>query len=202
MGSNNPLTTDSDMSGIFDDPTFSNLQYENYGAADSPFDANRFFNLSSLEAADSPNFAAPTPPKGNFDGDSTFTPQQRQTQPLPTRSLVSSRSAESSSQDSNSETSARRKRKTTSESPPTEHMTGVKMANQYFKTEDPRTDSNNYHALQNFKQSMNNLSLDQDFMAGNAAMNSQFDFESAASSPGVDMSRMHGASLNVGPPVS
>ena len=80
-------------------------------------------------------------------------------------------------------------------------MTGVKMENRQFKKEDTMADANKYRSLQNFKQSMNNLSLDQEFMSPNAAMNGQFDFDSAASSPGMDMSRMNRSSLRSGPPV-
>lgn len=210
MGSENQHLADSDMSGIFDDPTFNSLQYDNYVSSDSPFDASRLFDLSGAGAADSPNFAVGTPSKAGLEGEYRA---QQQTQAFHTHSVLSSHSAESSSQDSSSETSTRHKRKTTSESPPADFMAGLKMDNKntVVKPEHPMPtgDLNNF---QNFGRSMNNLSLEQDFAHGNAAMNSHFDFDSAASSPGMDttgtgyasqvpMNRQMQRSMN-GPPVS
>jgi len=184
MGSEHPHNTDSDMSGIFDDATFNNLQYDNYASADSPFDANRFFNLSAADNVDSPDFDTRTPPRSTLDPQPGASNQRAQG--FPSRSHVSSHSAESSSQDSSSETSVRHKRKTTSESPPTENMAGLKVENVAFKPEDTMMSSNNFSDMQDFEQSMQNLPLDQDFMSGgSAAMTNHFDFDSAASSPGM-----------------
>ena len=158
----------------FDDATFTDLQFDNnYGSADSPFDANRFFNLSAADNIDSPAF-------GSHDVSRT-TNDNNQDQTFHSRSLVSSRSAESSSQDSLSEASVRRKRKTTSEStpsPPTGEMNGLKVEHGGIKPED-MMDANGFQ-MQNFDGSMG---LDQDFMSGNN-MNNHFDFDSATSSPG------------------
>lgn len=182
MGSEHTHATDSDMSGIFDDATFNSLQYDNYASADSPFDANRFFNLSAADNVDSPNFDTRTPPRSVLDIETNSTHQRGLD--LPPRSLVSSRSAESSSQDSSSEASVRRKRKTTSESPPTENMAGLKVENNVIKPEDTMMASNNFQDMQQFERSMQNLPMDQDFMSGSSAMTNHFDFDSAASSPG------------------
>ena len=180
MGSDNLHVMDADMSNIFDDPTFSNLQYDNYAGSDSPFDTNRLFDLNGAGSADSPNFTSRTPSKAGIDSDMT-----QQAQPFNTRSLISSHSAESSSQDSSSESSDRRKRKTTSESPPADHIAGIKIAGNSTRAQGIVMDPSNFQNLQQFGTSMNNLSLEQEFAAGNsAAMNNHFDFDSAASSPG------------------
>lgn len=181
MSSEHINVNDSDMTGIFDDAAFNNIQFDNYASADSPFDANRFFNLSAGDTADSPNFDLNDASKLAYDHN-TNQPKQ-QPQAFPSRSLDSSRSAESSSQDSSSEASVRRKRKTTSESPPTENMAGLKVEHGGIKPEDTMMDSNNFQNIQGFGN-MQNMGMDQDFMSGNAAMNNHFDFDSAASSPG------------------
>jgi len=182
MSSNNVHTSDSDMSGIFDDATFSNLQFDNYASVESPFDANRFFDLSAADTSDSPASGTRTPSRPIFE--STSNPAHYQTQPFPPTSLVSPLSAQSSSQGSSSESSGRRKRKTTSESPPTENMAGLKVGNHNIKPEGGMMDTLNYHSAHNPGTSMHDLRLDQDFMTGSTAMNSHFDFDSAASSPG------------------
>lgn len=159
----------------FDDATFTDLQFDNnYASTDSPFDANRFFNLSAAENIDSPAFGSHDPSGTTNDTN----PSNNHGQPFPTGSLVSSRSAESSSQDSSSQASVRRKRKTTSESPPTENMAGLKVEHNGIKPED-MMDANNFQNMQDFGASMG---MDQDF--GNTGMNSHFDFDSATSSPG------------------
>lgn len=164
---------DTDME--FDDATFTDLQFDtNYGSTDSPFDANRFFNLSAADNIDSPAFGSHDPSETTNDTKQTT----KHGLPLPTGSLVSSRSAESSSQDSSSQASDRRKRKTTSESPPIENMAGLKVEHDGIKPED-MMDTNNFQDMQNFGASMG---MDQDF--GNTGMNNHFDFDSATSSPG------------------
>ena len=168
------------MSNIFDDPTFSSLSYDNYAGSDSPFDTNRLFDLNGAGSADSPNFDTRTLSKAGIDGD-----MNQQNQPFNTRSLISSHSAESSSQDSSSESSSRRKRKTTSESPPANHTGGIKIGGNSTRVQGIMVDPNNLQNLQQFGTSMNNLSLDQEFAGHAAAMESHFDFESAASSPGA-----------------
>ena len=172
------------MSGVFDEITFNNLQYDNYVSADSPFDANRFFNLSAADNVDSPGFDSRTPPGSALDTQPSASNQR--VQGVPPRSLVSSRSAESSSQDSSSEASVRRKRKTTSESPPTGDMAGLKVENNIIKPEDTMMSANNFQDLEQFESSMQNLPLDQDYMSGNST---NFDFDSAASSPGMGAGR-------------
>lgn len=192
------VVQDSDMS-MWDDPSFNSL-YDNFGATvESPFDGNRLFDLTAVGAADSPNFAI----KSTFEEDSGRSGHQ--SQPFHSRSLVSSRSAESSSQDSASETSGRKRQNTsaTSESPPATHYVNVKM--EYEGT--PQTNNQgqraqiegsgggvgnpggNMHNLQSFGRSMHALSLEPEFTRANqnTAMNSAFDFDSAASSPGGTM---------------
>ncbi|GAM85856.1 hypothetical protein ANO11243_038640 [Dothideomycetidae sp. 11243] len=182
MSSDGQLPADSDMAGLFDDAAFNSINnYDSYGNADSPFDASRYFNLG----ADSPDYNPRTPSKSFLDQDLTSAPHtaQQQQQQHP-RSFISNYSAESSSQDSSSESSVRHKRKTTSESPPTENLAGLKM------------DSNTMHPvggmdmeglqnMQGYGRPSHNFSLDQDMLGGNIDMNAAFDFDSAASSPGA-----------------
>lgn len=172
---------------MWDDPSFSNM-YDNFGASgESPFDTNRLFDMSGAGAADSPNFAV----KSIYEEEAARNAQQQQNQTFHNRSLVSSRSAESSSQgDSASETSMRKRKNTTSgtsESPPASNLAGLKMENDTIdiKPEHTMMDTTNMANLQSFGRSMHNLSLDRDF--GAQGMASNFDFESAASSPGGAM---------------
>lgn len=173
MSADGQQTSDSDMAGIFDDAAFNSLNnYESYSSADSPFDASKFFNLDP----DSPDYRqARTPSKSFLDQDTPSVPQHLLQHP---RSVISSRSAESSSQDSSSETSVRRKRKTTSESPPTENLASLKMDSNTMLPMDMEN-------LQNMQEYARANGLDQDMIGGNMDMAAAFDFDSAASSPGV-----------------
>ncbi|GAB7357418.1 hypothetical protein MBLNU459_g8347t1 [Dothideomycetes sp. NU459] len=181
------VVQDPDMS-MWDDPSFSNM-YDNFGASgESPFDTSRLFEMSGAGAADSPNFAV----KSIYDDEAARNAQPQQAQSFHNRSLVSSRSAESSSQDSASETSVRKRKNTasgTSESPPASNLAGLKMDpdSVNIKPEHTIMDTNHMASLQSFGRSMHNLSLDRDFAAHGNAMAANFDFESAASSPGGAM---------------
>lgn len=169
------------MAGIFDDAAFNNINFDSYSnSADSPFDASRYFNLG---AADSPDYQPRTPSKSLQEQD-TSSGLHTQQQQYPPRSLISSHSAESSSQDSLSESSVRRKRKTTSESPPTENLAGLKM-NNTSRMQSEEDMNANYLQQQQYGGAAGGLSLDQDMMSTGMDMNSAFDFESAASSPGA-----------------
>lgn len=168
---------------MWDDPSFTSI-YDNFGTSvESPFDSNRLFDISAAGAADSPtNFLV----KNTYEDD-TARPNH-QSQQFHSRSLVSSRSAESSSQDSASETSTRKRQNTsaTSESPPANHF-AVKREYDGHQSNNTATDGNpNTAQIQSFGRSMHNLSLEPDF--GNPGqsnhMTANFDFGSAASSPG------------------
>ncbi|KAF2154925.1 hypothetical protein K461DRAFT_266266 [Myriangium duriaei CBS 260.36] len=165
------------MAGIFDDAAFNSVNYDSYSNVDSPFDASRFFNLGP----DSPDYQPRTPSKSFLDQDITSASQGLQQHP---RSIISSRSTESSGQDSSSESSVRRKRKTTSESPPTENLAGLKMDSNILRPM-PGMNMEDMHNMQVYGRQMNNMSLDQDMVSGNMDMNTAFDFDSAASSPGA-----------------
>ncbi|KAL1311117.1 hypothetical protein AAFC00_001321 [Neodothiora populina] len=182
--SNPHVVQDADMS-MWDDPSFTNL-YDNFGAAsaESPFDGSRLFDINAAGAADSPGFAV----RNTLEDDAAK--PNHSTQPFHTRSLVSSRSAESSSQDSASETSTRKRQNTsaTSESPPAAHFPIIKgeFDGKQFST-NGADGGNNPAFIQNFGRSMHNLSLEPDFVNGNTSQtmaSTHFDFDSAASSPG------------------
>ncbi|THY29142.1 hypothetical protein D6D01_03640 [Aureobasidium pullulans] len=156
------VVQDTDMS-MWDDPSFSNL-YDNLGAAaESPFDGARLFDMSAATVqADSPSYHIKTD-----DGQHAHSHQ-----PYNSRSLVSSRSAESSSQDSSSETSGRKRKNTsaTSESPPG-NFDAIKLEQQRSLMHSHAGSTTNMASL----HSLHNLSLEQDFAN---------QFGSAASSPG------------------
>jgi len=203
------VVQDPDMS-MWDDPSFTSL-YDNFGASgESPFDNSRLFDMGGPMTADSPNY----PVKGAFEEESARSSHPNR--PLHSRSLVSSRSAESSSQDSASETSGRKRQNTsaTSESPPEIHHVGVHVKREHetmrsindysnrlnnldgLNTNDTTMDGASFQgtaipSLQSFGRSMHALSLEPEFAKPNQThhLNSAFDFESAASSPGavVDM---------------
>lgn len=181
------VVQDSDMS-MWDDPSFSNI-YDNFGASgESPFDANRLFDMSGAGAADSPNFAI----KSVYEEEASRNAQQHHNQNFHNRSTMSSRSGESSSQgDSASETSMRKRKNTTgtSESPPATNLAGLKMETDTIdiKPEHAMMDTTNMSNLQSFGRSMHNLSLDRDFGNQGNVMPTTFDFESATSSPGGAM---------------
>lgn len=178
--------------------------YDEFGtSAESPFDGNRLFDMNGAGAADSPNFVI----KNTYEED----PTRQQNQSFHTRSLVSSRSAESSSQDSASETSGRKRQNTngTSESPPATHYVPVKRE---FDGIHPNTMNMNGSStnlgpatMQHFGRSLHNLSLDPDFVHPNQPqpnhMSNNFDFGSAASSPGgtMDMSDSNTYSAHMQP---
>ena len=148
---------------MWDDPSFSNL-YDNLGAAaESPFDGARLFDMSAATVqADSPSYHIKTD-----DGQHAHSHQSYNS-----RSLVSSRSAESSSQDSSSETSGRKRKNTsaTSESPPG-NFDAIKLEQQRSLMHSHAGSTTNMASL----HSLHNLSLEQDFAN---------QFGSAASSPG------------------
>lgn len=187
--SNPHVVQDAEMS-MWDDPSFTSL-YDNLGTSvESPFDGSRLFDMNGAGSVESPNYGI----KNTFEEESGG--QNHQNQPFHTRSLVSSRSAESSSQDSASETSGRKRQNTsaTSESPPAthSHFKGVKReydGSQQLHTNIEGTHMPSLHSLQSFGRSMHNLSLDPDFVNATqqSQMASNFDFDSAASSPGASM---------------
>lgn len=180
MASDTQHGLDTDMSAMWDDPSFNNLQYEHLATTDSPFDANGLFDFGATANVESPNFAVRTPSKSGYEGEAGPLPPQ--TLPIHARSLIHPGSAESSSQDSSSESSTRRKRKTTSESPPTNKLPPEE---ETIKSEDLMMDQQDLSAYQNFGTSMHNLSLDRDFASQNVAMGGNFDFGSNPNSPGM-----------------
>lgn len=178
--SNPHVVQDTDMS-MWDDPSFANI-YDNLGTGESPFDTSRLFDMSAATvAADSPSFHIK--PEDSQHGQ----PHQQ----FNSRSLVSSRSAESSSQDSSSETSGRKRKNTsaTSESPPGNFDS--------IKLEQPLMHPGGTTHMASL-HSMHNLSLEQDFANH---------FGSAASSPGgqpmdlVDRTYAHPMHIKPEPPV-
>lgn len=195
---------DSDMGGIFDDVNFNTSNaFDVYGSAESPFDASRFFNLST----ESPDYRPRTPSKTFSEQDLATAHQQ---QPFESRPPLSTHSVASSSQDSVSESSSRRKRKTTSESPPTENLASLKVGSQSLRSKGSMNmDVDNSHTQRRPSRTTGNLL---DATAGGAMdMNAAFDFDSAASSPGLVEPSMAGFAqpqvakhrpLRVGNPVS
>lgn len=177
--------------------------YDEFGTSvESPFDGNRLFDMNGAGAADSPNFLV----KNTYEEDQT----RQQNPPFQTRSLVSSRSAESSSQDSASETSGRKRQNTngTSESPPATQVVPIKREYEGVHS-NPTMNVNGSSTnlgpatMQHFGRSLHNLSLEPDF-ANTAQPNhmaNNFDFDSAASSPGgaMDMSDHNAYSVHMQP---
>nr|POF17617.1 hypothetical protein CFP56_13031 [Quercus suber] len=151
----------------FGDPTVS----------DSPYAASAFNDFTNLDSyADSPGLSVRTPSKPRqlslaAAGAHPHRPQQQSPGLHPTVS------AESSSQDSASDSSSRRKRKVTSESPLSDAMTEQPLKQEEIMMElGPRHNGQVFD--QTFTRPMNNLSLEQDEVMG-----THFDFNSAASSP-------------------
>ncbi|KAF7198018.1 Protein SPT23 [Pseudocercospora fuligena] len=147
---------------------FNNSNFEDSMPAESPFGI--FTNLDGY--TDDPRR---TPSKS----EATANAQAGQGQ-VP---MVASASAESSSQDSASDTSSRRKRKTESESPISNPVTESGKAQ--VKMDDAKMsmgDMQPVRSYDHFSQPMHNLSLEQRKSYGDSNM-SQFDFNSAASSP-------------------
>lgn len=169
----------------WNDPMFSTGPFSDNIPAESPFGQSAFNDFTNMgEYADSPSgLALRMPSKAGLDatpGAQQHTPSSRQHQ-----QGMSSASVESSSQDSASDTSSRRKRKgNSSESPITETQEGtyggvrVKQENK-----DSVMDMGNGakgRGYDNFSRPMNNLSLDQGMGVGDEDM---FNFNSAGSSP-------------------
>lgn len=180
---------------MWDDPSFNSI-YDNFAtSAESPFDSSRLFDMNAAGAADSPSFVL----KNSYDEDAGRSSQQNQQ--FHTRSLVSSRSAESSSQDSASETSNRKDHNAsaTSESPPaTMQYSSVKREYDVSKEYDglPTVSNRGYinHNLDpgsNTAQihAMKDLSLNTEYTTipsqAHPMLANAFDFHSTDSSPAL-----------------
>ncbi|KAK5118567.1 hypothetical protein LTR85_008032 [Meristemomyces frigidus] len=148
----------------WNDPHFNNVsEFQDALGGDSPYNTNAFNELTNIDQyADSSNMAMRTPSK------SAAAHNHPSSMGLPTGP-----SAESSSQDSASDSSSRRKRKVT-ESPISDPATEMGA-----KTEDSMMQIGEGDPLQQYDQyptrPMHDLTLDHD--------NGMFDFGSAASSP-------------------
>jgi hypothetical protein len=164
-----------DWSDVFNSQQFSQFDES---MADSPFGNSAFNDFTNLDATygDSPiGLTLKTPSRPGPDAAAGA--QDPHGAPGPPAV-----SGESSSQDSSSDTSSHRKRKTEreSESPVSNH--GHDGRAQLVKQEDSKLDMQQLRNYDHFSQPMHNLSLEQTKTYGGNAMG-QFDFNSAASSP-------------------
>lgn len=164
----------------WNDPAFSTSEFQDSMTTDSPWTTNAFNDFTNLaDYSDSPaNLNFRTPSKSGPEP-AASTAIQPHGLPGPGATPI-----ESSSQDSASDSSSRRKRKTT-ESPISDPLTDGGMRNVPMKTEDMGMGTNNFHNAAPYEntygQPLPNLNVDAS-MAGNDDV---FDFNSAASSPNL-----------------
>ena len=163
----------------WNDPAFSTSEFQDSMTAESPWNNTAFNDFTNLaDYSDSPaalNFRTPS------KSDPSSNNPAAQPQAFPGAGSTPAES--STSQDSASDSSSRRKRKTT-ESPISDPTTDGGMRSVPMKTEDMNMGNNNYNNAayeQAFSQPLPNLNVDAS-MAGNDDV---FDFNSAASSPNL-----------------
>jgi len=193
----------------WNDAAFSTGDYQDPMVAESPF-TSAFNDFTNFDNYDSPAvYGLRTPSKSGPDAAAAgATANFSNTQQGPPG--TASTPAESSSQDSASDSSGGRKRKTASESPISDPVTdsGMQGMHMQMPKEDITMTANNYHNPpaydQTFNQPMGNLAVDSN-MVGNDDI---FNFNSTASSPNLNLPRAfdHHMSLeskmNVPPAVS
>ncbi|KAF2836918.1 hypothetical protein M501DRAFT_1018330 [Patellaria atrata CBS 101060] len=185
---NIPFVVDGDLNGnwdhedlnMFDQAEGADSNMEVFDTMDSSRMFENAFSSPQLPNTSKYEFSSPTGPRKD-----TMIQFNQPQGAGPMRSAASSSSPESSAQDSSSDSSDRRKRKTSSPSV-TLDPKGIRESGKWAKESEMGTHSHKDSGIL-FGGSMSSAAFEPDMESINRTMEKDFDFESAASSPGNHM---------------